>query len=1050
MNPASTSPIAKGIVSVMGTSVDAGGTEGKRRKAYDFYTLGVLVGRERQVRQLRSHIDALTAGHGGLLLVAGEAGIGKTRLAEEAMTLATAAGIDAHRVTCWAEAGAPPFWPWSQLLQALGAPPIDTSEQHADRELARFRLFSTISDTLQAAACAQPRVLVLDDLHWADPPSVRLLEFLAPALADTAVLVVGTYRDSEIAGPSDLASVLPDLVRHGRQLALPPLGRADLGAFVVDLAGGPVADPVLDRLHDLTAGNPLFTREVVSLLDAQGALSLPDVGALPVPESVRATLARRLDTVSPECRDVLGVASVVGVEFGLDVVSAATGRDERALLTAMEEAEAARLVCASGRGRFAFTHPLLRETAYRELGLTRRLALHEAVARALEMRAGDPAELAYHFGEATAGDASEKAVHYARAAGERAMALLAYEAAAAHFRGALEVLALGSPDPESRTAVLLQLGEALLASGDLPRARRAFEDASALSREYDRPEDLARAALGWGSGQGGIEVATFDAGQIALLREALDALGTRDPALRAWLLARLSVALSIEGTEKERQGLTDEAVAAARAAGDDLALAYALAAHCDVIAGPEHSERRLAESTEIVALTRAAGDARGELLGRRLRVLAFAELGRFADVDVEIETYARLATAIRQPLYHWYAPLWRGMRALMEGRLGDSARLCGEAETIGVAAHSDNATMLTITLRLCWLLCAGMPEVAFAHLEIMRRDWPEIEFMARPGAAMAAARAGRINEARNLLSQVDFADDFAWGAEYLPGLVMAADAAAYVGDRRMASRAYDILLPYRGMFAFDGIAAACYGSVERVLALAAAVLGRTDDASAHFDAALAAHERVGATWWAEETKRERDEFLGRRPAPASARAGAMVCEGDVWAITYEGRTVRMKQSKGLADLARLLAQPGREVHVLDLAGARGTVPAGGAGPQVDAAAREAYKRRLIELDTDIDAADRDCDAGRSETLHRERDALLAELSGAYGLGGRARRTADPAERARSAVTQRIRDALHRIDTEHPQLGAHLNRSVRTGTFCVYEPDGPVTWEISRP
>src|SRR5262249_31628112 len=162
------------------------------------------------------------------------------------------------------------------------------------------------------------------------------------------------------------------------------------------------------------------------------------------------------------------------------------------------------------------------------------------------------------------------------------------------FRSALE--GLRSPDAERRTAVLLQLGDALLASGDLPGARRAFEDASVLAREHDRPEDLARAALGWGSGQGGIEVASFDAGQIALWREALDAIGTRDAALRAWLLARLSVALSIEGTEQERQALTDEAVAAARAAGDKLALAYALAAHCDVIAGPEHSELRLAES----------------------------------------------------------------------------------------------------------------------------------------------------------------------------------------------------------------------------------------------------------------------------------------------------------------------------------------------------------------------------------------------------------------------------------------------------------------------
>ena len=167
----------------------------------------------------------------------------------------------------------------------------------------------------------------------------------------------------------------------------------------------------------------------------------------------------------------------------------------------------------------------------------------------------------------------------------------------------------------------------------------------------------------------------------------------------------------------------------------------------------------------------------------------------------------------------------------------------------------------------------------------------------------------------------------------------------------------------------------------------------------------------------------------------------------MWAVSYEGRTARLRHTKGIADLARLLAQPGIEIHVLDLAGEGRAVVGGGTGPRLDATARDAYKRRLVEIEAEIGAADTAADMGRSELLHAERDAVLAELSAAYGLGGRARTTGDPAERARSAVTQRVRDALTRIEAGHPALGAHLRCSVRTGGYCVYEPDGPVEWEV---
>jgi tetratricopeptide (TPR) repeat protein len=1021
-----------------------------------FYTRRVLLGRERQVRQLRSHIEGVAAGRGGLLLVVGEAGAGKTRLAEEAIALAADNGVDAHRVTCWAEAGAPPFWPWTQLLVELGADPLDVAtdggSEDSDHELARFRLFSSVAETLRVLAAEQPRLLVVDDLHWADPPSIRLLAFLAPLLRDAALIVLATYRDGDAAGPTDVAVVLPDLVRHGLQLAVPPLDRSQLGLFVADLVGNPVAEELVTRLHVLTAGNPLFAREVVSLLEAQGALDAREVTELPFPESVRVTLTRRLDTVSRPCRDALGVASVVGVEFGVEVVCETATLDADSFLKVLDEAEGARLVRDAGRGRFAFTHPLIRETAYRELGLARRVRLHEEVAKALERldaRGGpvDAAELAHHFRKASPGGNAGKAVAYAEEAGRRAMAMLAYEAAVAHFEHALETMTLCPPDAAHQTDLLLHLGDARLAAGNLPQARLAFDDAARLAREHRWPDRLARAALGCGSGTGGFEVPPFDAAQIELLREALQALGDSDPTTRAWLLARLSVALSMGGSDAERLALSDEAVALSRIAADDRALAYALAAHCDVIPGPEFCEARVAEAAEIVALARLQGDARAELLGRRLRVLALAELGRFVEMDAEVDAYAHVADAIRQPLYAWYVPLWRGMRALMDGRFDDAAEWCTEAEAIGVRAHSENAEMLTLSLQLWWLLHAGMPDEAYARALGISERWHDLAFMVRPGAAMAAARAGRLDEARSLLDAVDLDNRSPYGAEWLPSLAMAAEAAACIGGHPLAPRLYDGLLPYRGLYAIDGIAAANYGSVERPLGLLAATLGRRDDARAHLEAALANHRGVHAPVLVEITRADLEALFGASEAVPRARAGVLRREGEVWALSYEGRTVRLRHTKGIGDIARLLAQPGREIPVLDLASEGHAVTSGDSGPRLDATARDAYKRRLVELDADIDDADAAADAGRSERLHAERDALLAELSAAFGLGGRARRSGDPAERARSAVTQRIRDAMTRIEAEHPSLGAHLRRAVRTGLFCVYEPDGPVDWEI---
>jgi hypothetical protein len=344
--------------------------------------------------------------------------------------------------------------------------------------------------------------------------------------------------------------------------------------------------------------------------------------------------------------------------------------------------------------------------------------------------------------------------------------------------------------------------------------------------------------------------------------------------------------------------------------------------------------------------------------------------------------------------------------------------------------------------------------------------------------------AGRPDQARAVLDGA--AEDLKAASpdsEWLTMLAQVADICFRLGGHPLVPWLYDTLAPFADIWAVDGIGAYAHGPVHRQLGLLAVLLERSTDASSHFDAALLGNRRAGADLLVARTLLDRgtaqdepetlrsardlyrqlgagkrasqiDSSLraspargkGADPDPAACRFRR---DGDVWTVAFAGRLSRVRDSKGIRDIARLLAEPGREIPALDLAGRGAPGPAAGSGlgPPIDARARAAYKARLAELEAELDQADGAADIERSAHAHAERDALLEQLSSAYGLAGRPRRTGDPAERARTAVTARIRDAIRRIERLHPELGGHLARSVRTGTFCVYDPSPSRHWEL---
>jgi hypothetical protein len=1033
-----------------------------------------LVARAGVLAEVDSALAAARAGRGTLLTVTGEPGIGKTRLAEAAAERADGFAV----VWTWgpAAAGGAALGPWSRVLRVLAgghaavarliadSPFLAALTQPAlagggrDPEGARSQLSFDLAEVIAAAAARRPVLVVFDDAHQADTSSLRLLADLAPALRTmpAAVLVTARDGDRDWHGRPDMRTAL---MRSGDVISLRPLAAGDVAAVVAGVTGTPAGPDLVRVIAERSAGNPFLVTELAR--QAAGPDAGPATARAIVPDSVRALAGARLAELSGAARDVLLAASVLGTRFRRDVLAVLAGAlfDTGAgeLAGALAAGRDARLLDLAEPGEDRFRHDLVRDAIYDSIPAAAREDLHTRAGDVLAALAArgrdvDDAEVAYHLVRAGS-VAADRAAEYARRAGDRALAALAFEDAVHWYEQAVTSLTARRAGDHEQACAALRLGAARLAAGDLDGGRAAFRHAAERARRAGRPDLLADAALGLGGGPAGFEVGLVDGEQISLLEEARSGLPDGQGALIALVTARLSIASTLVLPEARRLELATEAVGQARSAGDEAALAAALAALCDATAGPDHCAARRAYATEIIELASRLRDPVLGLLGRRLRLVALLETAAIADWEADVLAYRAAAEALRHPLYAWYIPLWRGMRALAAGRLGECQAALTEAAAIGERAASGNAAMLVQTQLWCLRAeqrdTAGLLDMLDA-LETVQIHAPWLQIT----RALVLAQAGRAEDARaQLEAVVPLLPAMARDSEWLPSMAQVAETIALTGPHPVARWAYDALSPYAGLVVVEGICAAVRGPVHRHLALLADALGEHETAAGHRAAAVAGARALGAAALATRIEAEAAP-VPRLPDDMFRR------DGEVWTLAYGGREVRMRDSKGLRDLHVLLARPGVAVAALDLATApAGAAPAGAsAGPDVlhppsdtgeviDAQARAAYRQRLRELEEAAAEADAAADIERSARIAAERDALVGALTEAYGLGGRVRRSGSAAERARTAVTARIRDAIRRIGDAHPELGRHLARSVRTGTFCVYEPDRPVCWSL---
>lgn len=829
-----------------------------------------FVGRADELARLRDALRAARAGRGRIVWLSGDAGIGKTRLADEIAAIARSEGIAVWVARCHAQEGAPPLWLWTQVIRAcmeerpeaevrraLGAGfeelaaivPERTASAavtglRPDREAAPYRLFDAVVGVLRLTTARTPHLLVLDDVHWADVPSLQLLGFVAPEIAGWSLCVVATARDDEWLGDDPKRGSLAQIARQRafERVVLGPLRVEAVHEYVSRVFGGP-SEAIAEALHRTSEGNAFF---MVETLRAGSDDPNVAVDPLALPAAVKDVVAQRLTRLSAEARAALEASAVVGRTFDVRVVAHALALDVRSTLAALEPAVAARLVVrvTEHQGRFSFGHGLVRETLYADVPAARRAMWHARAAEALEQAEPQPlGEIAQHYFRALPDGDPAKAAEYARRAGDAAAVVHSHDTAARCYADALTAIEQ-APQIASHTtrhALLVAFGHACRMAGRVTNAADAFTRAADLARRSGRAVDLAHAAIGLRDCHSSRAVP--DPIVLDLLDEALRALPDENVALRAQILSRLAAVRSVE----VRRSLSERAADLAARSGDAAAQADVLRARLHALQGPGEIAQRLRLADELVALAERERQPAWAWEALVARYDARLRRGEMREADAALDKCAELAERLRHPLLRMEVDRHRAQRALCSGRYAEAER--GISETARMATRLQTPFgPFYFMVQMMWLLRdRGLLHAVEGEGErfVARHPWAEATSRAAVGVfhhergEPAAARACLMFYARERFENV------LHGEDYVAVSAQLAELCAALGEREHAATVHAMLEPYADQNVVNG-PLLYLGSAAHFLGLLDAVLGRDADARARFETALATNERWGA------------------------------------------------------------------------------------------------------------------------------------------------------------------------------------------------------------
>lgn len=830
-----------------------------------------FVGRADVLASLAAALARAAGGHGSLVLLAGEAGVGKTRLTDVLVRRAEAHGFEVLVGRCLEADGAPPFWPWLQILRALvgrrspaslreelGTGAVDiarlmpeirdrlpelSSPPAVDQRLARFRFLDAATELLVRARPDRQRLLVLDDLHRADPSSLELLDHLVSSLDASRVLVVGTYRDTDVQRDAAVATLLGRLGRRGDTELLGALGREDVARYCELALGSTQDEETVAGLAERSGGNPFLLKLLVSLRRRRNAASGPER----LPSGLTGAVLAQLDAVPHEGRRLLQAASVFGREFRPVAAAHVAGIPLEPALALLALAADQRIVTRDEpAGPHRFVHALIAEVLYERLSVAERLDLHGRAGLALETLLGNEgehvSELAHHFCEAAPAGFGERAVAACVRAAQRATSDLAYEESARLWERALEVLArLGGTDAE-RLPLLLEAGEAWARQGSVEPARQHFVQALGIARSIGDAEAHGRAALGvCGDEDAGIPNPIW----VAILEEA-ERVVTEKGALRARILGRLGYAIWWAEPREKARSLLREALALGRRVGESDALARIASQAHFVLHAPGLLDERLAIASELQRLADSIGDESLLTEVAVARAWDALVLGDRAAFDAALGRLEDISERLRQPPSDWWLQTLRGTRDAFSGHFAEADAAWMRARRIGEEAASPFRSRLFYNQIPALRLDQGLPEEARSLSEGIVRLSPHPQ--ARCAWLLARAICGDVEPARALLGEQcrdgfsAMTDDVSW---YNVANLLA-EICREVEDAGAAAALYELLLPVRREH-FVLVAGWVYrGSVERHLGLLAGLAGDPETAIGHFERGLASERALGA------------------------------------------------------------------------------------------------------------------------------------------------------------------------------------------------------------
>jgi transcriptional regulator with XRE-family HTH domain len=904
-----------------------------------------FVDREEELGLLREAWSSAKAGHRVLTLIGGEPGIGKTALTAELARLVHSGGglvlygrwdehvlapYQAFREALDDYARACPDGLLRQDLAGLAEEIARLCPEPAHRvgasaappqaaaEAERFRLFESLDAWIRRIADRHPVLLVLDDLQWADQPSLFLLQHLMRARRSTPLLTAAMYRDI---GPerSEFATALPSLSRDidCRRLALRGLEHHAVTALLEDAVGRPFGEResvMVAQLEFETAGNPFFLLEMANHLSEVGAFDRDVVrlGETPaeIPQSIRDMIRSRLRRLPDRCAETLAIASLIGERFDTALLASAASLADGATVDVLEEAARGGLITEIDVAEFddepdcwRFSHSLTRRVTSEELSRGHRARLHQRIGETLESRPDvSPAELAHHFGAAASWGSAQKAVRYGRLAGQRALREVAAEVAVRHFRRALELLdRFGPQDQALRCELLLDLADAHDRAGEYAARDERFAEAADTARRLESGELFARAALGYG----GILPAAVrpDLRAQALLEEALKRIGEQDNGARATVLARLAHWLHHVRRYPERLELSDRSVAMARGAADPRTLATVLLHRCWALDGPDDARDALTVATEILDIGGELDDSELKLEGLRIRLAAQFESGEHSAAVQTAHDMKALAEEVRHPEFIRLAAMWDITVASLEGRYKEAEELAGDlGRRLDRIGHSQ-AQLIAVAQSASWRLLQGHATEyvtlfeALSAAEPANLAWSAI-------TAWSLAESGARDRAGDLLRQTDPASAADADKNYLWWAVIVGFSAAVdlVEDRRWAEALYDLAAPYAGSNCTLGVAS-FLGAADHWLGVLAGAAGRFTEAIAHLEAALARHRDMGARPWTALTEEAYGHVLSIRGQPADAGQAAKLTESAMRAAEELGlaaitNRLRLRAARG--------------------------------------------------------------------------------------------------------------------------------------------------------